>query len=136
MAMVGYIGVMAAPENVANEAITMSAPTAIDCKLEQSSNNKSMCFILPSKYDNMSKIPQPKHAVKVSIREVAPAAGVVHQFNGAFDESHCKVKAHALAGQLISDMIDLSKEENGEISLEKIKYEWWGYNLHHSLSLC
>ncbi len=125
MALAGYIGVTKAPENEANEPIAMTAPVAIDRKER---DKKRMKFILPSKYDDLSKIPQPKNADKVSIREVAPAVGAVHQFSGAFDESHCEVKARALAAQLIGDGISLPKREDGEVELEKIEYEWWGYN--------
>lgn len=125
MALAGYIGVTKAPENESNESIAMTAPVAIDRKER---DNKRMKFILPSKYDDISKIPKPKNSDKVSIREVAPAVGAVHQFSGAFDDSHCEEKARALAAQLIGDGISLPTGKDGEVELGKINYEWWGYN--------
>ena len=123
-ALAGYIGVTKAPENEANEPIAMTAPVAMDRDQQQ----QRMRFILPSKYDDISKIPRPKNADKVTVKEVPPAVGAVHQFNGSFDESHCVTKVCALAAQLVDDGVDLPKGEDGKVLMDKIKHERWGYN--------
>jgi hypothetical protein len=126
MTLAGYIGVTKAPENEANEAIAMTAPVAMEQTTEK--NKKLMRFILPSKYDEMSKIPKPNNADKVIIKEISPAVGAVHQFNGSFTDSHCHEKIRALALQLSIDGVDLPKGEDGAVVLDKVKYEWWGFN--------
>lgn len=119
MRLAGYIGVTKAPENSANEAIAMTAPVAMDKNHE--SGMKSMKFILPSTYDDMSKIPQPNNAEDVKVKEVPAATGAVHMFSGAFDEKKCHEKVRALAAQLLLDGVSLPKGEDGLVALDKIK---------------
>jgi hypothetical protein len=80
-----------------------------------------MKFILPSSYDDMSKIPQPTNAESVHVKEIAPAVGAVHQFSGTFDENKCHEKVRSLAAQLLIDGVDLPKGEDGLVALDKIK---------------
>lgn len=119
MRLAGYIGVTKSPENAKNEAIAMTAPVAMDKNHE--SGMKTMKFILPSSYDDMSKIPQPTNAESVHVKEIAPAVGAVHQFNGTFDENKCHEKVRSLAAQLLIDGVDLPKGEDGLVALDKIK---------------
>ncbi|KAL3787976.1 hypothetical protein HJC23_002901 [Cyclotella cryptica] len=126
MALAGYIGVTKAPENEKKEAIAMTAPVAMD--KNHQSGVRTMKFILPSSYDDLTKIPKPTNADKVTIKELAPAVGAVHRFSGSFDESKCHDKVRALASQLLIDGVDLPKGDDGLVALDKIKYEWWGFN--------
>jgi hypothetical protein len=119
MALAGYIGVTKAPENEKKEAIAMTAPVAMDKNHE--SGVKTMKFILPSTYDDMSKIPKPTNADRVTVKELAPAVGAVHRFSGSFDESACLKKVQALASQLLIDGVSLPKGEDGLVALDKIK---------------
>ena len=119
MRLAGYIGVTKSPENANNEAIAMTAPVAMDKNHEN--GMKSMKFILPSTYDDMSKIPQPNNAENVKVKEVPPAVGAVHRFSGAFDESTCHEKVKALAAQLSIDGVSLPMGEDGLVALDKIK---------------
>lgn len=126
MRLAGYIGVTKAPENAKNEAIAMTAPVAMDKNHEN--GMKSMKFILPSTYDDLSKIPQPNNAENVKVKEIPPAVGAVHRFSGSFDDDKCHEKVRALAAQLLIDGVSLSKGEDGLVALDKIEYEWWGFN--------
>jgi hypothetical protein len=126
MALAGYIGVTKAPENEKKEAIAMTAPVAMD--KDHESGVKSMKFILPSSYDDLAKIPKPTNADRVTVKELDPAVGAVHRFSGSFDEDVCMKKVKALASQLLVDGVNLPKGEDGLVALDKIKYEWWGFN--------
>jgi hypothetical protein len=127
MQLAGYIGVTKSPENSKNEAIAMTAPVAMDKNHENGMN--SMRFILPSTYDDMSKIPQPTNAEKVTVKELSPAVGAVHRFSGAFDEVKCHEKVRALAAQLLIDGVDLPTGEDGLVALDKIKV-WYSIVLY------
>lgn len=133
MRLAGYIGVTKAPENAKNEAIAMTAPVAMDKNYEN--GMKTMKFILPSTYDDMSKIPQPKDEENVKVKEVPAAVGAIHRFSGSFDETKCHDKVRALASQLLIDGVNLPKGEDGLVALDKIKvrsYEVEDLVLHYS----
>ena len=119
MRLAGYIGVTKAPENASNQAIAMTAPVAMEKNHEN--GMKSMKFILPSTYDDLSKIPQPTNADRVEVKEIPPAVGAVHRFSGTFDEAKCHEKVKALAAQLLIDGVNLPTSEDGQAALDKIK---------------
>ena len=54
----------------------MTAPVII-AQATATSDEKVMQFILPSEYDNISKLPKPTNST-VSIREIKPEVGAIH----------------------------------------------------------
>ena len=130
-----YIGVFGNPENEGNQVISMTAPVVKEQKkgtaiamtapvsMQQEENGKkTMQFILPKEFDEMSKIPKPTNPA-VKIVEVPPAVGAVHRFAGS-DISLQKGKemADSLVAQLEEDGIDLS----GLNVMQEMNV--WGYN--------
>uniref|UniRef100_A0A7S1YAX7 SOUL heme-binding protein n=1 Tax=Grammatophora oceanica TaxID=210454 RepID=A0A7S1YAX7_9STRA len=126
-----YIGVFGDPENEGNEKISMTAPvvkqggtpiamTAPVVKSEQD-GEETMMFMLPTSYDELSKIPKPTDP-RVSIREMPPEFGAVHRFNGSFDDDRAQKMATELGSQLRQDGVDIS--ESDVLSM----YQFWGYN--------
>lgn len=134
--LASYIGVFGDPQNEGAESIDMTAPvmmqhnkkggeaiamTAPVMKSENERGEKTMQFVLPEKYDELSKIPKPTNP-KVHIREIPPAVGAVHRYSGSMDDELCKAMAMALREQLKKDGVDLSE---GYVMEE---YQFWGYN--------
>jgi len=129
-----YIGVFGKPENEAQESIAMTAPvvketkstpiamTAPVVKTEDSQGNKVMQFMLPAKYDSLSKIPKPTNSA-VQIREIAPATGAVHRYSGSYSEAVTRQKVTELALQLQQDGVEGMTEE---YAMEN--HLWFGYN--------
>jgi hypothetical protein len=130
-----YIGVFGTPENEGSQAIAMTAPVVKEGKkgtaiamtapvtMQQEENGKkTMQFILPKEFDEMSKIPKPTNPA-VKIVEVPPAVGAVHRFAGS-DISMTKGKkmADSLVAQLEKDGLDLS----GMNVMQEMNV--WGYN--------
>jgi cellobiose phosphorylase len=82
---------------------------------------KTMQFMLPKEYDDLSKIPKPTNPA-VHIKEIPSAVGAVHVFSGRFNDERSRKVAESLAKQLREDGVDLSEEAAMET------YEFWGYN--------
>lgn len=134
--LAGYIGVFGDPQNEASESIDMTAPVmmhhekkggeAIDMtapvmRKENQQGEKIMQFVLPEKYDEISKIPKPTNP-KVHIREIPPTVGAVHRYSGSMDDTHSQATAMALREQLKKDGVDLSE------SYVMQEYQFMGYN--------
>jgi hypothetical protein len=132
-----YIGVFGTPENEGSEAISMTAPVVIDSSKKKrgeaiamtapvvidskGEGNKKMQFMLPKKYDELSKIPKPTNPA-VHIKEIPAEVGAVHVFSGRYnDEINNKVAEHLFL-QLREDGLDLSEKD------AMSTYEFWGYN--------
>ena len=132
-----YIGVFGTPENEGSEKISMTAPVVIDnsqgggtgtaiamtapvIRTEQG-GTKMMQFMLPTQYDELSKIPKPTNPA-VHILEIPPAVGAVHRFNGDFSEKRSQAMAMGLAKQLFEDGVKISEADAME------KFQSWGYN--------
>ena len=90
------------------DKIAMTAPVVTSS--DNGDEMKTMQFILPEEYDDISKIPKPTNP-KVVIKEVPPATGAVHRFNGSVNNALEKKKASELAHQLIEDGVDTTEEE-------------------------
>jgi hypothetical protein len=135
-----YIGVFGTPENEGSEAISMTAPVVIDSSPQKKNGgeaiamtapvmmidgkgegNKKMQFMLPKKYDELSKIPKPTNPA-VHIKEIPSAVGAVHVFSGRYNDQITKKVAENLIHQLREDGVDLSEED------AMSTYEFWGYN--------
>ena len=132
--LASYIGVFGSPQNEAAESIDMTAPvmmqnrggTAIDmtAPVMKSSNEqgqKTMEFVLPAKYDELSKIPRPTNP-NVHIKEIPPQVGAVHRYNGSMDDDRSRKIALELAAQLRKDGIEISDSDVAR------NYQFWGYN--------
>jgi hypothetical protein len=122
-ALASYIGVFGSPENEGDQAISMTAPVIIEgsgtpiamtapvVTANEDDGKKTMKFMLPEEYDDMSKIPQPTNP-RVRIEAIPSQTGVVHRYSGNRDEDHNREMAIALAEQLISDGVeDLSVDD-------------------------
>jgi len=146
MALAGYIGVISDPENEGATSIAMTAPVAMmdtgekkGIKIDMTApvvlqetgisktdssvlSVKKMQFILPAEYDTITKIPKPTNP-DVIVKEIPPAIGAVHRFNGRFNERRSRVKVSLLVKQLIEDGVsDMTEEE------ALTKFQYWGYN--------
>jgi len=126
-----YIGVFGTPENEGSEKISMTAPVVIGgggteiamtapvVLTEGNDGTKTMQFMLPASYDQLSKIPKPTNPA-VHILEIPPAVGAVYRFNGSFAQDRAKLMAVGLGKQLEKDGINMPD------ALEK--FQFWGYN--------
>jgi hypothetical protein len=130
-----YIGVFGSPENEALESISMTSPVvkmdsktvaiAMTAPVVKSNENgrQVMQFMLPAKYDSLRKIPKPTNSA-VSIREIPPATGAVHQYSGTYSDTVARTKVMELALQL--------REQDGiEGMTEEYAMQnhlWFGYN--------
>ena len=83
---------------------------------------KTMEFVLPAEYDDISKIPKPTHP-NVHIKELPSQVGAVHRYSGSMDDTHNQQKALELAQQLRHDGLE---DMSDKFVLEK--YQFWGYN--------
>jgi hypothetical protein len=133
-----YIGVFGDPLNEGRQAIAMTAPVVMEHQHggtpiamtapvvtennESNQGGKVMKFFLPAEYDEISKIPKPTDPA-VTISEVPPAVGAVHQYSGSMSEKINQEKAIALAAQLRQDGIDRMTE-----SYAKDHFQFWGFN--------
>lgn len=137
-ALARYIGVFGTPENEGKHSISMTAPVV----MEDNNNNKgtkmamtapvvtesndegtkTMKFMLPAEYNEMSKIPKPTNP-DVHIQEIPPQGGAVHRFSGSLSEATNRQVAAQLAEQLTADGLD-------RMSVEYVldHYQYWGYN--------
>jgi hypothetical protein len=133
-ALAKYIGSFGTPQNDGGEAISMTAPVVIQDSGTQISmtapvvtentgnGEKVMKFVLPAKYDDMSKIPKPTNPM-VHIEEIPPQVGAVHRFSGSMSEATNREMAAKLAQQLMADGVDGISED---YVLDHFQY--WGYN--------
>ena len=132
-ALAGYIGVFGKPENEGGESISMTAPVVIEggtpiamtapVVTENDDNGeKIMKFVLPTEYDDISKIPKPTNPA-VHIEEIPPQVGVVHRYAGSLSEETNREMATALADQLMADGVEGITED---YVLQH--YQFWGYN--------
>lgn len=105
------------------EAIAMTAPVVTSASTGGDVNKqmKKMQFMLPEKYDDMSKIPKPTNP-NVVVKEVPAATGAVHTFNGSMNDSKEKSTVIAFAKQLKDDGVDMSEEETLS------KYDLWQFH--------
>lgn len=142
-----YIGVFGTPENEGSTSIAMTAPvvmedenknnninkpTAISMTApvvmentnsgEDNNNMKKMMFMLPEEYNDMSKIPKPTNS-RVHIEHIPSELGVVHRYNGSFNDKINSAKAKELGQQLIADGVPHITEE-----YVQEHYQFWGYN--------
>jgi hypothetical protein len=135
-----YIGVFGTPENEGSEKISMTAPVVIDRQgggtaiamtapviRTENSGTKMMQFMLPTNYDELSKIPKPTNPA-VHILEIPPAVGAVHRFNGGFSKERSQTMAMGLAKQLFEDGVKMSEADAME------KFQFWGYNPPFTIS--
>lgn len=137
MMLARYIGVVGAPENEGAESISMTAPVVIERKeaigggtpismtapvvKSNEGGVKKMQFILPTKFDEVSKAPKPTNP-GVQVKKLPASVGVVHRFNGNFSEERSRTMAMGLAKQLREDGLDMSDED------VLGKFQFWGYN--------
>jgi len=135
-ALARYIGVFGTPENEGKTPISMTAPVVMEENKEgtkmamtapvvmesNDEGSKTMKFILPAEYDEMSKIPKPTNP-DVHIQEIPPQVGAVHRFSGSLSEATNRQVAAQLAEQLTADGLD-------RMSIEYVldHYQYWGYN--------
>lgn len=136
-----YIGVFGTPENEGSTSIAMTAPVVMeqdDSKntpeaiamtapvvmenTDDGSGMKKMMFMLPVEYDDMSKIPKPTNP-NVHIEEIPSEIGVVHRYNGKFNNEINRQVAKELGAQLISDGVEGITED---YVMEH--FQFWGYN--------
>ncbi len=144
MLLAGYIGVFGKPQNEGNEAISMTAPVVIQDKGTAiamtapvvikndnavGTDEKTMQFILPASYDEISKIPRQTNP-KVHIRELPPSVGAVHRFSGSFSQTAAKEWASRLAEQLQADGLN-------DITNDYVlaNYQFWGYNPPYTIPI-
>jgi hypothetical protein len=79
-------------------ATAMTAPVVT----EKNGTTKTMMFMLPMEYNDMSKISKPTNPV-LHIKEIPLEVGAVYWCNGSFDAKvNCK-RAQELGAQLMSD---------------------------------
>ena len=140
MMLAGYIGVVGKPQNEGSTEIAMTAPVVMESRKtkenqgtaiamtapvvmhnDEKVGSKTMQFILPAEYDEMSKIPKPTKA-GVVVKELAPEYGAVHRYSGTFNDEKNKKKALELGKQLVEDGLSMRDEEILE------KFQFWGFN--------
>ena len=117
-----YIGVFGNPQNEAAESISMTAPVvkkqggtgttiAMTAPVMKSAGdgdgNKTMAFVLPAEYNELSQIPKPTNPA-VQIKSIPPQVGVVHRYSGRMDDARSENIALQLADQLRKDGIEMS----------------------------
>lgn len=131
-----YIGVFGEPENEGKESISMTAPVVMEennsgTKIDMTApvvteknddGQKTMKFILPAEYDDMSKIPKPTNS-QVHIDEIPPQTGAVHRFSGSWSEATNREIVADLAQQLTADGL-----EHMSVDYALDHYQFWGYN--------
>ncbi|KAL7526852.1 hypothetical protein ACHAXR_001680 [Thalassiosira sp. AJA248-18] len=135
-----YIGVFGTPENEGSTSIAMTAPVVMsqdDDKnepeaiamtapvvMENSGEGgvKKMMFMLPLKYDDMSKIPKPTNP-NVHIEEIPSEVGVVHRYNGKYNSEINRGIAKELGAQLMQDGVEGITED-----YVTEHFQFWGYN--------
>jgi len=135
-----YIGVFGTPENEGKESIAMTAPVVMQKEsggepeaiamtapvvMKNSGEGdgmKKMMFMLPEEYNEISKIPKPTNS-NIHIEQIPSEVGVVHRYNGNYNEEINHEKAKELCAQLIVDGVEGITEE---FVLEH--YAFWGYN--------
>uniref|UniRef100_A0A7S2UQ64 SOUL heme-binding protein n=1 Tax=Attheya septentrionalis TaxID=420275 RepID=A0A7S2UQ64_9STRA len=134
-----YIGVFGTPENEGDEKIAMTAPVVMEqsnndsgtaismtapvvrAQTDKDTGKMKMQFMLPAKYDDMSKIPKPTNA-NIHIKELPPAVGAVHVYSGSFNPKKSRKIADQLTEQLQNDGVAITKETAMD------NYQFWGYN--------
>jgi len=136
-----YIGVFGSAENEGSQSIDMTAPVIMkDNDTTKSSGTKIamtapvvtadgadgkgkiMKFMLPSEYDDLSKIPKPTNP-HVRIEQLPPVVGAVHRYNGNRDPVHNQKMAKGLANALLNDGVEGISEE-----YVMNNFEYWGYD--------
>eukprot|EP00978_Attheya_sp_CCMP212_P032055 scaffold123458_cov45-Attheya_sp.AAC.4 len=142
-----YIGVFGAPENEGDEKIAMTAPVVMEqsnndngsdggtaismtapvvrAQTDKDTGKMKMQFMLPAKYDDMSKIPKPTNT-NIHIKELPPAVGAVHVYSGSFNPKKSRKIADQLTDQLQHDGVAITKETAMD------NYQFWGYKYVHS----
>lgn len=140
-----YIGVFGSPQNEAAESISMTAPvmkggsnnnnsnsggdhpkggTAIAMTapvMKSAGDDKTMAFVLPAEYNELSKIPKPTNPA-VQIKSIPPQVGVVHRYSGSMDDARSEQIALELADQLRNDGVDITDSHAAQ------SYSFFGYN--------
>jgi len=113
--MMAKSGVSSSSSSGKGETIAMTAPVM------KSSSGKTMKFVLPAEYDEMSKIPKPTNP-NVHIKNIPPQVGVVHRYSGSMDDARSEKIARELADQLRKDGLEMSDSEAVSV------YQFFGYN--------
>jgi hypothetical protein len=139
-ALASYIGVFGKPENEGAQAISMTAPVVMEggttgtpismaapvvtenANDDQHNGEKTMKFVLPAEYDDLSKIPKPTNPA-VHIAKIPPQVGAVHRFSGSMSENTNRQMSASLAQQLMTDGVEGISED---YVLQH--YQFWGYN--------
>lgn len=129
-----YIGVFGNPQNEASESISMTAPVtrssndnkggvslAMTAPVIKSGGDKTMAFVLPAEYDELSKIPKPINPA-VHIKNIPSQVGVVHRYSGSMDDARSEKIALELADQLRNDGIEITDSHAAQ------SYNFFGYN--------
>mmetsp|Transcript_17279 Transcript_17279/g.21246 ORF Transcript_17279/g.21246 Transcript_17279/m.21246 type:complete len:193 (-) Transcript_17279:19-597(-) len=117
--LAGYIGVVSKPENKANESISMTAPV-VTC---ESSDDYVMQFVLPSKYDDITKIPKPNNN-DIQIIKRPSKLFAVKVFNGWATEDDVNKLKNTFIKELRNDNINL---------VEPINWELYRYNAPYTI---
>ncbi|KAL7520608.1 hypothetical protein ACHAWX_005327 [Stephanocyclus meneghinianus] len=139
-ALANYIGVFGKAQNEGDEKISMTAPVVLDggsssldgggttidmtapVVTENASNGqKVMKFMLPAKYDELSKIPKPLDP-SIRIEEIPPQTGAVHRYNGSWDEDRNRGIALDLGRQMMRDGVSITED------FVRDNWQFWGYN--------
>lgn len=135
--LASYIGVFGTAQNEGSTSMAMTAPVVMDMEKEPEKiamtapvmmenaadgGMKKMMFMLPAEYDDMSKIPTPSNPA-VHIEMIPPEFGVVHRYNGKYNDDINRGVAKDLGAQLASDGVD---GITAEFAMDH--YQFWGYN--------
>ena len=137
-ALASYIGVFGSPQNEGNQPMAMTAPVVMEGGAGNSGTKiamtapvatentgdgmKTMKFMLPAEYDDLSKIPKPTNPA-VHIEAIPPQVGAVHRYNGNMREDHNREMAVELAEQLIADGV-----EGITVDYVLENFSFFGYN--------
>lgn len=110
-ALAGFIGVGSTPKNSENESIAMTAPVIKD-------QASGMQFVLPAKFDDISKIPSPTDS-DVKIITLPAQTGAVSTFSGWVSPSQAQQQKLNLYDALSPAGIELN---------EGNQWQLWQYN--------
>lgn len=78
--------------------------------------------MLPEEYDGVSKVPRPTDP-RVRIKEIQPEIGVVHRFNGSYNDEIGRRVATNLAALLMSDRVP-----GVTAGYAADNFQFWAYN--------
>eukprot|EP00584_Thalassiosira_punctigera_P008534 CAMPEP_0172534308 /NCGR_PEP_ID=MMETSP1067-20121228/6723_1 /TAXON_ID=265564 ORGANISM="Thalassiosira punctigera, Strain Tpunct2005C2" /NCGR_SAMPLE_ID=MMETSP1067 /ASSEMBLY_ACC=CAM_ASM_000444 /LENGTH=282 /DNA_ID=CAMNT_0013319085 /DNA_START=81 /DNA_END=929 /DNA_ORIENTATION=+ len=148
--LAGYIGVFGNAQNEGSTSIAMTAPVVMErddarkgggesiamtapvvmengAGGEGDDKMKKMMFMLPAEYDSMSKIPKPINPA-VHIEQIPSEVGVVHRYNGRWNDEINRQVAKNLGDQLVRDGVAGIDE-----GFVMDNFQFWGYNPPYTL---